>query len=227
MLYYGGMVMKFIATVVLLTTALGAQTQKIPGGSSSGMTLVQSLTASSSATLDFTSCITSKYDTYVFELDNLMPGTDLVELHVRFSTNGGTSWDSSATYVWWGTYQTPGSNSPGGFYPSSWGVPPYPNVTEMKLNDTTTTGSLGNSSNSGLTGTLTLYAPLNSGKHKTFQGSYSFIYADPGGSYPSNLYGIPFWQGYYASNTPVNGVRFYMSSGNIASGVIRCYGISK
>lgn len=218
--------MKFIGTLILLTTALGAQTQKIPGGSSSGLTLVQSLTASSSATLDFTSCITSKYDTYVFELDNLMPGTDLVELHVRFSTNGGTSWDSSATYGWWTEVSSPGSINPFTTTPSLWITPPYTNLTEMKLNESSGTGSLGNSSNFGVTGTLKLYSPLNSGKHKIFRGDYSFIYAEPGTPYPLNIYKLN-WQGYYASNTPVNGVRFYMSSGNIASGTIRCYGISK
>ncbi len=54
--------------------------------------------ASASASLVFTTCITSAYDTYVIELRNILPATDGASLLMRVSTDGGSTYDSSGIY---------------------------------------------------------------------------------------------------------------------------------
>src|SRR5690348_10915535 len=68
-----------------------------PGGA---MTLLEQHTASSSASLNFTTCLSSTYDTYQIFLDQLLPATNTANVLLRVSTNGGSSYDSGSHYDW-------------------------------------------------------------------------------------------------------------------------------
>lgn len=59
--------------------------------------LLASKTASGSATLDFTEFNDAVYRDYEFEIEELKPATDGVTMTVRFSSNGGSSYDSGAS----------------------------------------------------------------------------------------------------------------------------------
>ena len=68
------------------------------GGGSGALTLLEQHTASASSSLDFTTAITSTYDEYLIEFVGIVPATDAVEMQLRMSTNGGSSYDSGANY---------------------------------------------------------------------------------------------------------------------------------
>ena len=81
----------------------------IPTGS---MTLLQTQTASSSATIDFTSNIDSTYDSYVFKFINIHPATDNVYFQMNFSTDGGSNYNVTKTTTAFNAYHA--ENGTGG-----------------------------------------------------------------------------------------------------------------
>jgi len=80
----------------LLSNGAGALPtfQNVPGGS--GITWLATATASTSATLEFTSLINSDFNTFLFIFDHIAPVTDAAILVMRTSTNAGVSFDSGA-----------------------------------------------------------------------------------------------------------------------------------
>jgi hypothetical protein len=177
-------------------------------GGSGGLTLLEQHTASSSATLDFTSWYSSTYDQYQIELLNLIPATDLVNLYLRMSTNGGSSYDAGANYNW--TNWAWRSAASGAFGANA--------ATQIILDPTSSVG-VKNTATNGLCGTLRLYSPGSTAVHKQVVGQVSSLDS------VSFLGGTP--TGIYLSTTAVNAFRFLFSSGNIASGIVRVYGIAK
>lgn len=178
-------------------------------GSTSGFTLVEQHTASTSATLDFTTCISSTYDDYVIDLVNFLPATSAVNLLMRVSTDGGATYDSGTNYNSNALQFLSGGTgtSGGGSGQTSFAVAAGISVA---------------SGQPGVSGRLNFFNPGSSTQRKNLTGQVSF--SDVNGD-PRLLGNAVAFQ--YQSNTAVNAFRFLMSSGNIASGTIRCYGLSK
>jgi len=176
-------------------------------GSGGGFTLIEEHTASGSASLDFSACISSTYNNYYFIFENILPATDAANLYWRASTNGGMSYDSGANYAWT-TY---------GFIPGAAGAPPGANsgATFARIAD-----GLSNASTGGLTGELILGNPLSAANWKRITGMLGYTAST------NRIVGIPSSSA-YQSATAVNAVQFFMSTGNVASGTIYCYGLSK
>ena len=176
-------------------------------GASGGLVLLEQHTASASATLDFTSSISTTYDDYQIDLINVIPATNAANLLMKVSTDGGSTW-SASTYNWSYIYLklTAGTNgNVSGAFDSSFHI--------ADANWSTTSGG-------GVSGRIHLPNPLNSSAVKVilhevvqFNSGDSTGYRYTGG-------------GYWATSTAVNAVQFLFSSGNIASGTIRCYGLS-
>jgi hypothetical protein len=173
---------------------------------SAGQVLLEQHTASSSASLDFTSSISGTYDDYLIRVVNIVPATNGANLAMRLSTNGGSSYDSSAIYDWGGVYgYTGGSGALGATNQTSWPL----------------SGASSNSANYGIIGTLNLIDPARTSGYKLARMERGFF--DSGVS-------ALLWNGAnyaYRSATAVNAFQFFMSSGNITSGVIRVYGVAK
>lgn len=178
------------------------------GGAPSGGGPVEQHTASSSASLDFTTCISSTYDEYIFEFVNVIPATDSVSLWMRMSTDGGSSYASSSyRFRYWAF--AAGSATAGSDSASQ---------IELTRSELDSTSSL-----YGLTGWLRLFSPLSTSLRKMVMGEFFFL-QDGAGTPPFELSKSG---GSYDSATAVNAVQFLTESGNIASGAIRCYGIAK
>jgi hypothetical protein len=167
--------------------------------------LLATQTASASATLDFTGFVSASYDVYIFELINIVPSTD-ASLLMRVSTDGGASYDSGANYV-----------------NATWQA--NQGATDGTLNGGTTDTEIliansveATSNNVG--GTVKLFNPASATHYKVVTGSNTTMKSD--GNFYSTLV-----SGRYTSVTAVNAVRFLFASGNIASGTIRIYGLSK
>jgi hypothetical protein len=171
------------------------------------MVLVEEHTASSSTELDFTTGISALFDTYVIEFVNVLPVTNAVDIWLQVSTNGGSSYDSSAHYSW--------SNLR--YYSASSGL--FGNTADTKMVIVDGDGTVANTG-IGCTGELKFYGPL-SGNNVVFMGQTV--------SQPTTLgsSGIG-WQNWciYTQTTPVNAFRILASSGNLASGTVRLYGIA-
>ena len=179
------------------------------GGGSSGVVFLQNQTASSSATLDFTSFISATYDEYLFELVNVIPATDNVELWMRVGTGGGPTYDSGSNYSF-GNFRFSQAGS------AVTGATPGSPTTQWDLSGS---GGVDNSSNYGVWGSVKLFGP-GSAIYKKIRGEFGYL---SNGNEPlaSNISGM------YLSATALTAIRFLFSSGNIASGSIRCYGIAK
>jgi hypothetical protein len=174
----------------------------------SGLVLLDTKTASASATLNFTSLITSTYDTYMFDLQDVVFSVANVSLLFRTSTDNGTTFNAGATdYYQSGNQNVSGSTSTIAFILNGADHVLLANV-------------IGNAAGYGFNGTLKLFNPLGATLHKF--GEFKTAYVSNPGEHASV-------QGSFrrAAITAVNAVRFLPSSGNITSGVIRMYGIKK
>lgn len=189
---------------VLTSNGAGvAPTFQAPTGGGGGLVLLEQHTASASASLDFTTAISSTYDDYLIEFVNIVPASNTVDLSLRMSTNGGSSYDSGANYS--RTY----------FAQSG--------VTFSGIGTTGQTSIL-------------IANSINNTANWSFNGSWRLF--NPGGS----IYKIVDGKGWglaaaaryqfsgggaYEVTTAVDAFQFFFSSGNIASGTIRVYGLEK
>lgn len=193
-----------------ITTSGSGATVTIDGSGISGgggWVYLASATASTSATLDFTSSINSTYNTYAFVLQNIAPDTDGVRLQIRTSTDAGSTWDSGASdynssvvYARSGASVSSTASSPG---------------TEIWLSSTGTNG-LGNASDEDTSGIVYLHSPAA----VAYCRLSWLLSATNNAANAMLLTGA----GARITAADVDGVRFFMSSGNIASGTIRMYG---
>lgn len=186
---------------------------KVAVGSGGGMTLLEQHTASSSASLDFTGFISSLYDQYVFELLDIVPATDGAVLAVRCGTGGGPTWDSGSNYQHGEVY--------GSFTGTTGGHGSASDTSILLFDDGGGHGVDDSATYAGLDMTLKFTDPNSSSKYKKFWGTGVVTYYSGPAMYVFTRGGL------YAVTTAVTGVRFLFSSGNIASGVIRVYGIAK
>lgn len=187
---------------ITLTDAGAGST--ITVSSTSGLVLLEQHTASSSASLDFTTSISSTYDEYLVEFVNVTPATDAVDMRLLFSTDGGSTWDTSNNY--YGFYN--GYSLLGGF---------------TNINNPGTSFKLAPSIDKdfdGVIGSLRISNP----QQNSFRHSILF---DLLTTFSDGNVGRTTGGGTWNVTTAINAFRIVMSSGNIASGTVRCYGFAK
>jgi hypothetical protein len=177
-----------------------------------GLVLLATGPASSSAALDFTTLIDSTYDEYVFELVNIVPATNGALLWVRTSADAGSNWDSaSGDYFYKGQELVTGIGTPNDVDSSS---------TATKLLFQGSNGIGNTAAWGGLNGTIRLFNPASATHWKQIAALVAW-------HLNAVAVACGVISGSRASATAVNGVRFLMSTGNIASGSIRMYGVRK
>ncbi len=177
------------------------------GGGGGALVLLQTQTASASAQLDFATSITATYDEYMIEIVNIVPATDSVAFNMRFGTGGGPTYDTGANYgASHFTFRT-GASGVGGADSGQTAI-------QLHFNNT-----INNTAAYSVNGSLKLFGPA-SGAHTVIDG---MVTARASGISPIGTLVM----GRYLSTTAVTALRFYFSSGNIASGTIRVYGIAK
>jgi hypothetical protein len=169
-----------------------------------GLTLLEQHTASSSATLNFTTCITAAYDEYEIHFVNIVPATNSVSWQMKVSTDGGSTYVGGTSYNYGMIYSGIGDNPT-----QSTGS----GVAAIDL-----AHSVSTTANYSVNGTIVLFNPGGS--------TFKFINGKTQAMALGNLYQ---WgnSGVYLATTAVNAFQFLFSSGNIASGTIRVYGLGK
>jgi hypothetical protein len=165
-------------------------------------------TASNSAALSFTSWYSSSYDDYLIQFVSVQPGTNDQALLLNFSTNGGSSYDTSAIYDFgeFYVYNSGGNTgSAGGSSQTAY----------------TVGGGVGSTGSYGFNDSLHLANPGSASIYKMLYGQSVHYDADVPGSLMQTSYGV------YRNTAAVNAFQATFSSGNIAAGTIRVYGYSK
>lgn len=176
-------------------------------GTSGALIFLEAHTASGSAQLDFTSFISSTYDTYKIMGFGLAPATNAVDLRLEVGTGGGPTYDTGNNYEWVGN----GYSSDG--------------VARTNVAATGIAKIMNSMSNAAGYGNgcfdLTLFDPQSTSIRKQFVGTSQFVDSAPGNRFVT--YGVS----WVTSGTAITALRFIMSSGNIATGTIRIYGVAK
>ena len=176
-------------------------------------TLISSQTASTSATIDFTSGIDSTYDIYEFHFINCHPATDLVHFQMQANIVGGTGWNETITSGFYVSYYNEGGTDGGVTY----------NATYDQDQDTAFQSLFYNASNGSdesLSGILTLYNPSSTTFVKYFTARTEGLHHN--GPYTMDA----FAGGYFNTTSAIDEIRFKYSSGNIDAGEFKLYGVS-
>ena len=180
---------------------------------SGSLQLLSTQTASSSASISFTTQLTSTYDVYCFKYCDVHPATDDVNLPVQFSSDGGSSYGMTKTTTFFYAYNGETAAAALGYQ------------TSRDLAQSTSAQQIasliGNDADACAAGEFWLFAPSSTTYVKHFYGTYN-------GYETSTPYSINgYVAGYVNSTSAVNAAQFTMSSGNIDAGTIKLYGISK
>lgn len=170
---------------------------------SGALTLLSTVTASSSATVDIETTFSSTYDAYIIVVSGMTPSTSGVNLLSRFKVAG--SYVTSATYD--NHIDTSSVTDGANLYSST-----------INTSDLRIASGLENVSTDSFDFTLHIHTPSSTAFYKKIY----WLGASNSGVDLRRHDGI----GMLENAGAVTGVRFLASSGNIATGKFRLYGIS-
>jgi hypothetical protein len=191
-------------TTQIATTAFVRQEQ--------GLVLLATASASSSATIDFLSGIDSTFAEYELHFQSVIPATSTATLNLRISQDGSTFVTNSKYDYGFTKVNNSGTSSASGASAVA------AIVLTPALSSATGDG--------GTSGIIRLYNPASTASDKLMTWSLS-----DRSSTSSNLEfvsgGGVFTNGSTSQTSPVLGLRLLASSGNIASGTFKLYGVRK
>ena len=185
----------------------------VAGLSSGAMNLITTNTISSGVTSSsFTSSIDSTYDTYLFKFINIHPATDNTHFQVNFR-DGSTAFDATKTTTMF--FARHREDDGGASIAYSTGEDTAQGTGYQSLYFDT-----GNGNDESGSGEMFLFNPSSTTFVKHFIARAS-SYGETPREYNT------FCAGYCNVTAAIDGVDFKFSSGNIDSGVIKMYGLSK
>ena len=192
-------------------SAVTALPTSVSGGA---LNLISTQTASSSATIDFTSGLDSTYKEYIFQFYDIHPATDGATFQVNFR-DGSSSYDATKTTTYFYSRHNEGDSDTGLSYSTSDDLAQstaFQNISHG-------TNGIGNDNDQSGVGTLHLFDPSNTTFVKHFISTFQ--------EYNLNNYTLEsFVAGYCNVTVAIDGVQFKFDSGNIDSGTIKMYGVS-
>ena len=176
------------------------------------ITHIATQTASSSASLSFTSGIDSTYKEYIFYLVDIHPATDDANFLFNMSIDSGSNYNVTKTSSFFRLYHQEDDSQSGVSY-----------YTGGDLAESTGTQLLsygcGNDNDQCTTGFLHLFNPSSTTFVKHFIGRTN-TYESTNNSWGG------FLAGYGNTTSAINALQFSMSSGNIDSGQILLFGLN-
>ena len=184
------------------------------GLASGGLNLITTNTISSGvSSSSFTSNIDSTYDTYLFKIIDIHPASD----DVMFQFNGSDDTSSHSYNISKTTtfFYAEHSESGSDYFSYSTGGDLANGTGYQRLFN-----GVGNVSDESCAGELFLFFPSNTTFVKHFIGKFT-------GNRQANSNGVYYVGGYFNTTAAITAIDFKVSSGNIDSGVIKMYGLSK
>jgi hypothetical protein len=178
------------------------------------MVFISKQTASSSATISFTSGIDSTYKEYLFTFNNMHPATDNTQFAFQVDTGTNTNYNIACTSSTFRAYHNEAGNDAGIGYVT--GEDQAEGTAFQKL---TAGGTIGNDNDQSASGYLHIFNPSSSVFVKHFICRSN---ASHNGDYTADFYAA----GYFNTTTALTRVQFKMLSGNTDAGDICLYGIN-
>ena len=186
-------------------TALPAS---IPTGK---LKLISSQTASNSASISFTSGLTSTYKVYKFVFSNIHPRTDNVEFQFNLSTDSGSNYNVTKTSTFFQANHAEGNDADTDFL-----YTPDFDLAQSTAYQALLWGA-GSDADQSISGSMSLFNPASTTYVKHF-------IATNHSSYNADKATVFYVAGYGNTTSAVNAIRFQMSSGNF-DGTIYLYAI--
>tara|TARA_R100000329_G_scaffold5868_5_gene7533 strand:- start:2780 stop:3385 length:606 start_codon:yes stop_codon:yes gene_type:complete len=180
----------------------------IPTGA---LTLLSTQTASSSASISFTSGLDSTYNSYIFKFINMHPATDNANFSFQADTGTNTNYNQTITSSYFAAYQTEDGSTAALQYVTA-------QDQSQGTGFQTLVDAVGNGNDESCSGTIQFFNPANTSFVKHF---IARSHGYNGSDYSTDL----FCAGYINTTTAITRVQFKFSSGNMDSGVIKLYGV--
>jgi len=182
----------------------------VPYSSAGNLKLITTSTASSSATISFTSGIDSTYKEYL-SIFNSIHAASNEYLTFNLSVDSGSNYNVTKTTTMFNAYHNEGDSGAGIQYVTSDDLAQSTDFQRLRA------GRLGTGNDECLSGTLRLFDPSNTTFVKNFMAEVSNL---------ENAYeGHTFTAGYGNTTSAVDAIQFKMSSGNIDAGTIQMFGV--
>ena len=176
------------------------------------LTHIATQTASSSASLSFTSGIDSTYKEYIFYFVNIHPSNDSATFSFNFSVDSGSNYNVTKTSAFFEAFHSENDAITGVQYASSHDLAQSTDFQKI-------TSGLGSDNDQCCDGFLRFFNPSSTTFVKHFIGATTSYYA---GDYVQR----DFFSGYCNTTSAVDAVQFKMASGNIDSGQILLFGLN-
>jgi len=177
------------------------------------MILISSQTASSSASISFTTGIDSTYKEYQFYFINIHPSNDSEEFQFNLSTDSGSNYNVTKTTTVIRTYHYENDTGDALEYRTDSDLAQSTGEQFLSLNS-------GNNNDDSVCGSLTLFNPSSTTYVKHFLATVVSPHQTSQPLVQSFTVG-----GYGNTTSAVNAIRFKFSAGNIDEGTILMYGI--
>jgi len=188
-------------------SSITALPSAIPTGK---LKLISSQTASNSASVSFTSGLTSTYKVYKFVFVNIKPRTDTVFFQFNLSTDSGSNYNVTKTTTVFYPYHNEADSATSLGYGS-----PEDLAQSTAYQYLTTTAS--SDADHGINGTMNLFNPSSTTYVKHFISDIDY-------TNPDDFSVRTFVAGYGNTTSAINAIIFRMSSGNF-DGTIYLYAI--
>jgi hypothetical protein len=178
---------------------------------SDGITLISSQTASASASISFTSGLTSTYKAYKFVFVNIHPSNNDAQFRFNLSSDSGSNYNVTKTTTFFRAQHTEAGTGDSITYDINADLAQGTGSQVLGFN-------LGNGNDESLSGSFTLFNPSSTTYVKHFMGTFT-LYDD------GDLTRTGYMAGYGNTTSAVNAIQFVMHTGNIDAGTIYLYGI--
>ena len=179
------------------------------------LVFISKQTASSDASISFTSGIDSTYKEYVFYFVNMHPQNNAPYFQFQVDTGTNTNYNQTITSTQFQEYHTESGNLTGLSYSSADDQAQGTNFQRLQQ-------YVSNDNDNSTSGFLHLFNPSSSVFVKHFFGRLYTQQTSGGETYANTM----FPAGYINTTTPLTRVQFKFSSGNIDSGDILLYGVN-
>ena len=177
---------------------------------SDGITFISSQTASNSASISFTSGLTSTYKAYKFVFSSIHARTDEAFFQFNLSTDAGSNYNVTKTTTMFRSHHNEAGSDASLSYQSDKDLAQSTSYQPLMT-------YMGSDADQAGSGTLTIFNPASTVYVKHFIATTNhYEYSNYSQKY--------FMAGYGNTTSAVNAIRFQMSSGNF-DGTIYLYGI--
>ncbi len=194
--------------------SLGASKVAMLGaaGVTEDVVLLATANASGSASLEFTSGVTSSYGEYIFKFYNIHPASDGASgFQFQVSIDGGSNYNVVCTSTFWRINHMENDSAQEYEYNGGYDLAQGTGYQTLETN-------VGNDNDQSCSGELHLINPGSTTYVKHFYGQVSTVQSNDSMS-------SAFAAGFFNTTSAVNAISFKMGSGNIDAGEIKMWGV--